>query len=69
MTKQSWVTVIGLVVWVIVASYFGAAYGDSASAEKARELIEQDRREALQALLAQNPELKALVEQISKQVR
>ena len=32
-------------------------------------LVEQDRREALRALLAQNPELRALIEQIKRQVR
>lgn len=69
MSKQNWVVAVGIVVWVLAASYFGVAYGDSTQATKARELIEQDRREALQALLAQNPELKALIEQIRKQVR
>jgi len=69
MSKQSWVVLVGLVAWVLAASYFGAAYGDSAQVAKARELVEQDRREALQQLLAQNPELKALIEQIRKQAR
>jgi len=58
--------VIGL--WVLALSYCGAAHGDT-PAERARALVEQDRRAALQQLLAQNPELKALVEQISKQVK
>ena len=68
MSKQTLAAgaVIGL--WVLALSYCGAAHGDT-PAERARELIEQDRREALQQLLAQNPELKALVEQIKKQVR
>ncbi len=69
MSKRSWLVVLGITAWVVAASYFGAAYGDSDPSSKARELIEQDRREALQQLLAQNPELKALVEQIKKQVR
>ena len=68
MNKQTLVAgaVIGL--WVLALSYCGAAHGDT-PAERAKALVEQDRREALQALLAQNPELKALVEQIRKQVR
>ena len=68
MNKQTLVAgaVIGL--WVLALSYCGAAHGDT-PAERARALVEQDRREALRALLAQNPELKALVEQIKKQVR
>ncbi len=69
MSKQSWVVLVGVVAWVLAASYFGAAYGDSAQVAKARKLVEQDRQAALQALLAQNPELKALIEQIRKQVR
>lgn len=68
MSKQSWVAVIGIVAWVVIASYFGAALADT-PAERAKELIEQDRREALRQLLAQNPELKALIEQIRRQVR
>ena len=58
--------VIGL--WVLALSYCGAAHGDT-PAERARTLVEQDRREALRALLAQNPELRALIEQIKRQVR
>lgn len=69
MNKRMWAVVVGIVVWVLAASYFGAAYGDATPAQKARELVEQDRREALRQLIAQNPELKALIEQIRKQVR
>lgn len=68
MSKQSWVAVVGIVAWVLIAGYFGSAFADT-PAERAKELIEQDRREALQQLLAQNPELKALIEQIRRQVR
>jgi hypothetical protein len=68
MDKQNWVTgaVIGL--WVLALAYCGAAHGDT-PAERVRELVEQDRRAALQALLAQNPELRALIEQIKRQVK
>ena len=67
MSKQTLAAgaVIGL--WVLALSYCGAAHGDT-PAERAKELIEQDRREALRQLIAQNPELKALIEQIRKQV-
>lgn len=68
MSKQSWVAVIGIVAWVVIASYFGTAFADT-PAERAKELIEQDRREALRQLIAQNPELKSLIEQIRKQVQ
>ena len=68
MSKQNWVAgaVIGL--WVLALAYCGAAQGDT-PAERARELVEQDRREALKQLLAQNPELRAIVEQIRRQVK
>ena len=68
MNKQTLVAgaVIGL--WVLALSYCGAAQGDT-PAERARELVEQDRRAALRELLEQNPEIKALVEQIKRQVK
>lgn len=68
MNKQTLVAGVVIGLWVLALSYCGAAHGDT-PAERAKALIEQDRREALQALLAQNPELRALVEQIRKQVR
>ena len=68
MNRQTLVAGAVIALWVLALSYCGAAHGDT-PAERAKELVEQDRREALQALLAQNPELKALVEQIRKQVR
>ena len=56
MNRQTLVAgaVIGLLV--LALSYCGAAQGDT-PAERARELVDQDRQAALQALLAQNPEL------------
>ena len=68
MNRQTLVAGAVIALWVLALSYCGAAHGDT-PAERAKALVEQDRREALQALLAQNPELKALVEQIRKQVR
>jgi hypothetical protein len=40
MSRQNWIVLVGLVAWVLAASYFGAAYGDSAQVAKARELVE-----------------------------
>lgn len=68
MSKQSLVAGIVIGLWVLALSYCGSAHADTPT-DQARELIEQDRREALQQLLAQNPELKALIEQIRRQVR
>ena len=68
MSKRTLVAGAVIALWVLALSYCGAAHGNT-PAERARELVEQDRREALQQLLAQNPELKALIEQIRKQVR
>ena len=68
MSKQNLAAAITIALWVLALSYCGAAHGDT-PAERAKELVEQDRREALRALLAQNPELRALIEQIRKQVR
>ena len=68
MNKQTLVAGVVVVLWVLALSYCGAAHGDT-PAERARALVEQDRREALRALLAQNPELRALIEQIKRQVR
>ena len=68
MSKQSVLAGVAIGLWVLALSYCGAAQGDT-PAERARALIEQDRREALQQLLAQNPELRALIEQIKRQVR
>ena len=68
MSKQSVLAGVAIGLWVLALSYCGAAHGDT-PAERARALVEQDRRAALQQLLAQNPELKALIEQIRKQVR
>lgn len=68
MSKQSLVAGIVIGLWVLALSYCGSAHADSLS-ERAKELIEQDRREALQQLLAQNPELRAVIEQIRRQVR
>ena len=68
MSKQTLVAGVAIALWVLALSYCGAVHGDT-PAERAKELVEQDRRAALQALLAQNPELKALIEQIRRQVR
>ena len=68
MSKRTLVAGAVIALWVLALSYCGAAHGDT-PAERARALVEQDRREALRALLAQNPELRALIEQIRKQVR
>ena len=68
MSKQSVLAGVAIGLWVLALSYCGAAHGDT-PAERARALVEQDRREALRALLAQNPELRALIEQIKRQVR
>lgn len=68
MSKQSVLAGVAIGLWVLALSYCGAARGDT-PAERAKALIEQDRREALQQLLAQNPELQALIEQIKRQVK
>lgn len=68
MGKQSWVAGIVIGLWVLALSYCGSAHADKLP-DRARELVGQDRRGALRQLLAQNPELKALIEQIRKQVR
>ena len=68
MNKQTLVAGVVIGLWVLALSYCGAAHGDT-PAERARALIEQDRRAALRQLLAQNPELRALIEQIKRQVR
>lgn len=68
MSKQTLAAGAVISLWVLALSYCGAVHGDT-PAERAKELVEQDRREALRALLAQNPELRALIEQIKRQVR
>ena len=68
MSKQSVLAGVTRGLWVLALSYCGAVHGDT-PAERAKALIEQDRREALKQLLAQNPELRALIEQIRRQVR
>ena len=68
MSKQTLVAGAVIALWVLALSYCGAAHGDT-PAERAKALVEQDRREALRALLAQNPELRALIEQIKRQVK
>ena len=68
MNRQTLVAGAVIALWVLALSYCGAAHGDT-PAERAKALVEQDRREALQQLLAQNPELRALIEQIKRQVR
>lgn len=68
MGKQSWVAGIVIGLWVLALSYCGSAHADKLS-DRARELVGQDRREALQQLIAQNPELNALIEQIKRQVQ
>ena len=68
MNKQILAAGVVIGLWVLALAYCGAAHGDT-PAERARALVEQDRRAALQQLLAQNPELRALIEQIKRQVR
>ena len=73
MSKTDWVIAMVLAVALLAVSYAAAVSAAETPAQKARELVEQDRsrakQEALRDALAMNPALKQQVDAVRKGVR